>query len=66
MRLFFHHGLEDHNMGSNKGNRSKHGPGYVCYKAGKPSGGKKGKAVRAKQISDGKKRAQELAKLAGR
>lgn len=25
-------------MGSNRGNHHRHGPGYVCYKAGKPEG----------------------------
>jgi hypothetical protein len=53
-------------MGSNRGNRPKHPPGYVCYKAGKPGGGKKAREEKAKQIATGKKRAQELAKLSGR
>ncbi len=51
-------------MGSNRGNRPKHGPGYVCFKDGVPGKGKKAKAVRRKQIADGKKRAKEMARLA--
>lgn len=41
-------------MGSNRGNHPKHGPGYTCFKDAK--GKKTGKAKKAKQIAEGKKK----------
>lgn len=51
-------------MGSNRGNNPKHAPGHICYKDGNPNK-KKSRQIKAKQIADGKKRAEKARQAAG-